>query len=164
MSGLFPTRIFLSTLPARGATKDGYDWGYDENDFYPRSPRGERLAFHVRAGGQFNISIHAPREGSDAPTLPVRRGRQISIHAPREGSDLEETEALQDIQISIHAPREGSDTRTIAAATPATNFYPRSPRGERREAPPLILILYNFYPRSPRGERPAACGRLTGSS
>ena len=33
-------------------------------------------------------------------------------------------------------------------------FYPRSPRGERRVPPFLILLYYNFYPRSPRGERP----------
>ena len=36
------------------------------------------------------ISIHAPREGSDAGAgrwLPL--AREISIHAPREGSDRE---------------------------------------------------------------------------
>ena len=78
--------------------------------FNPRSPDGERResAFgHLRAE---DISIHAPRMGSDtsAPTAPshgtnfnprspdgerlvwgwvVRWGRSISIHAPRMGSD-----------------------------------------------------------------------------
>ena len=34
----------------------------------------------------------------------------ISIHAPREGSDAETVHiAVPDVQISIHAPREGSD-------------------------------------------------------
>ena len=33
--------------------------------------------------------------------------------------------------ISIHAPREGSDTADRAAAASHTDFYPRSPRGER---------------------------------
>ena len=57
--------LFLSTLPARGAT----------------------------CGALLNqldilvISIHAPREGSD-PVLPASARRiAISIHAPREGSD-----------------------------------------------------------------------------
>ena len=79
------------------------------------------------------ISIHAPREGSDVQDYHKRlRAAQISIHAPREGSD-----ALPIVQtlfgnkflstlpargatglnkefvnmslISIHAPREGSD-------------------------------------------------------
>ena len=34
-------------------------------NFNPRSPRGERLAGAIRRAG-FAISIHAPREGSDA--------------------------------------------------------------------------------------------------
>ena len=35
-------------------------------DFYPRSPRGERReAFPSTYGGLYDISIHAPREGSD---------------------------------------------------------------------------------------------------
>ena len=38
------------------------------------------------------------------------------------------------LEISIHAPREGSDRRTAATPTLCTNFYPRSPRGERRPA------------------------------
>ena len=36
-------------------------------NFYPRSPRGERLADHARQYRQIIISIHAPREGSDGP-------------------------------------------------------------------------------------------------
>ena len=34
------------------------------------------------------ISIHAPREGSDGQLYPFVRGHVISIHAPREGSDI----------------------------------------------------------------------------
>ena len=79
-----------------------------------------------------HISIHAPREGSDAEryhasvatatfqsTLPVREATRtcvrpktthyISIHAPREGSDSGNQSSNQPIGISIHAPREGSD-------------------------------------------------------
>ena len=56
--------VFLSTLPARGAT-----------------------AFRVRSGAVRAISIHAPREGSDRADAPLLPADQISIHAPREGSD-----------------------------------------------------------------------------
>ena len=56
--------------------------------FYPRSPRGERHAIQgdlvVRAA---LISIHAPREGSDALSVGLFSVCTISIHAPREGSD-----------------------------------------------------------------------------
>ena len=60
------------------------------------------------------ISIHAPREGSDLNKLVSTSLRSISIHAPREGSDL--ALAGHDVigfVISIHAPREGSDRQTI---------------------------------------------------
>ena len=61
----FAVFVFLSTLPARGAT------------FCP-----SRLLW------EHWISIHAPREGSDVPQLTAPSGGwKISIHAPREGSD-----------------------------------------------------------------------------
>ncbi len=101
--------VFQSTLPVRGATS---------------GPLG--------AAAATNISIHAPRTGSDAlkppppapplpfqSTLPVRGAtkiflsrhtpRGISIHAPRTGSDRIESNAIQPAKrISIHAPRTGS--------------------------------------------------------
>ena len=55
---------FLSTLPARGATQ-----------------------CLVALDAQAEISIHAPREGSDYATHPAKHQELISIHAPREGSD-----------------------------------------------------------------------------
>ena len=100
---------FQSTLPARGATQ--------------------------RATGvtmQPEISIHAPRTGSDAAdavsststklfqsTLPARGATPvaahqrvallISIHAPRTGSDSILRLGVLRRVISIHAPRTGSD-------------------------------------------------------
>ena len=80
---------FQSTLPAGGATVD----------------------LSSATSATINISIHAPRGGSDA--LPACRvaGVQpdISIHAPRGGSDL------------LHEQPNGE----------SPDFNPRSPRGER---------------------------------
>ena len=147
--------LFLSTLPARGAT----------------------CLLAVSCSALWVISIHAPREGSDLVHhgLPVEHG--ISIHAPREGSDVEISfVVLVHLNISIHAPREGSDYRTAVYNTTAElflstlpargatrsgaerhqrrcNFYPRSPRGERRERRLILRFEKDFYPRSPRGER-----------
>ena len=56
-------------------------------NFYPRSPRGERRRHDLLADVQPVISIHAPREGSDLGAQEHQRLRPISIHAPREGSD-----------------------------------------------------------------------------
>ena len=101
------------------------------------------------------ISIHAPREGSDAvgwilsacrlkfqSTLPARGATfsrfyldgyySISIHAPREGSDGQRRGyRTHSRHISIHAPREGSDGSRWCCCVRGCDFNPRSPRGER---------------------------------
>ena len=110
-----PKTTFLSTLPARGATGQGWATRAD-----------------------INISIHAPREGSDTrPPYPCGASH-ISIHAPREGSDAEQYQAtFGEVVISIHAPREGSDwARGHLDDVEPGDFYPRSPRGER----PLMMM------------------------
>ena len=56
----------------------------------------------------------------------------ISIHAPREGSDAVPGTDAKMGTISIHAPREGSDSLVCSLLRRPLNFYPRSPRGERR--------------------------------
>ena len=58
---------------------------------------------------------------------------RISIHAPREGSDAIKDLKYSAAQISIHAPREGSDLLRPTLLPLPKYFYPRSPRGERRE-------------------------------
>ena len=123
------------------------------------------------------VSIHAPREGSDDgrasmclltlsfnPRSPRRERRAIpvysparscvSIHAPREGSDLCRPRLTAAIAVSIHAPREGSDYKSCNRCLMRVRFNPRSPRRER----PGTLADYagctGFNPRSPRRERP----------
>ena len=52
----------------------------------------------------------------------------ISIHAPREGSDALNGHFPLHLRISIHAPREGSDRGGDGdAGGDGMNFYPRSP-------------------------------------
>ena len=123
---------FLSTLPARGATGLLCPSARYDRHFYPRSPRGERRDPAELFEGQLRISIHAPREGSDARCGGRRpAGQTISIHAPREGSDDRRRQAGGRLGISIHAPREGSDCRRRRPTCWPPYFYPRSPRGER---------------------------------
>ena len=145
--------LFQSTLPARGATcrRDPPKYLQD-------------------------ISIHAPRTGSDntagrncvarcafQSTLPARGAtdfqsinvvwRRISIHAPRTGSDDNANLCTPYGEISIHAPRTGSDTRDVELRTTQSDFNPRSPHGERRDFRACSVRPGNFNPRSPHGER-----------
>ena len=56
-----------------------------------------------------NISIHAPRVGSDTGKITNTNRINISIHAPRVGSDTTLYTLIYYKAISIHAPRVGSD-------------------------------------------------------
>ena len=125
------------------------------------------------------ISIHAPREGSDmlqrlehwlkrkhfyprsprGERLPVLCAisckAMISIHAPREGSDLDlAVGGVYAHPISIHAPREGSDYCRAWSAAAGLRFLSTLPaRGATCPAAHGRRLWRYFYPRSPRGER-----------
>ncbi len=167
---------FLSTPSARRATRQGC-WYVDcrcisihalreEGDclfapmtfkilyFYPRPPRGGRPVHHRIDRVVIDISIHALREEGDG-----RRGALLVANG-----------------ISIHALREEGDPELHNSSYEKQYFYPRPPRGGRRQhchyqhrnAQISIHALreegddivqnklksrQHFYPRPPRGGR-----------
>ena len=79
-------------------------------DFYPRSPRGERPPLLSWVPVQFPISIHAPREGSDAAACNYSRNKSDFYPRSPRGERPRRRAITPGISpISIHAPREGSD-------------------------------------------------------
>ena len=42
---------------------------------------------------------------------------------------------------------------SVVSSAGTTDFYPRSPCGERPDCPSMTVLHCNFYPRSPCGER-----------
>ena len=103
------------------------------SNFYPRSPCGERLlCFGVPSRHQ-SISIHALLAESDQPHVFVGQGNGISIHALLAESDLGAIQPDAELYISIHALLAESDLNRPAPLASRTNFYPRSPCGERPE-------------------------------
>ena len=148
---------FQSTLPARGATHYHWQAALSQYHFNPRSPHGERPACGGVDIGLREISIHAPRTGSDAieaaddlvewafqSTLPARGatllegnpGKQKLFQStlPARGATAA-GRYRQTVRrhISIHAPRTGSDTLDTPAMEAYSDFNPRSPHGERRD-------------------------------
>ena len=74
------------------------------------------------------ISIHAAREGGDAPRSLGRCGYGISIHAAREGGDVDMAAGDTEVwEISIHAAREGGDGVAVKAEGFCDDFNPRRP-------------------------------------
>ena len=122
---------FQSTLPARGATRHFLNCKRTHRFQSTLPARGATVAGFA-AGKIAQISIHAPRTGSDH-TSKVTKGvsryfnprsphgerpaghsgcskkPDISIHAPRTGSDTRFVCIYTIVIISIHAPRTGSD-------------------------------------------------------
>ena len=122
-------------------------WSY----FNPRSPGGERLHRHARADIQQQISIHAPRVGSDdKPRHSTARDNRFQSTLPGWGatcgfsiksvscrlfqSTLPGWGATDFVRpqrhvshISIHAPRMGSDTTNRSHAPSATPFQSTLP-------------------------------------
>ena len=102
--------------------------------FYPRPPRGGRLAMSV---GFIPARIFLS-------TPSARRATACNVVQ------------IQLDKISIHALREEGDRIILIQYWPVSNFYPRPPRGGR-----LGLLRGpcrgsgDFYPRPPRGGRPA---------
>ena len=126
-------------------------------NFNPRSPCGERQTGKQAPALTLRFQSTLPVRGA---TQPVRLApgsvRGISIHAPRAGSDVwtEACAALNEL-ISIHAPRAGSDVGPEDASVPLDLFQSTLPvRGATMRSTGSPSPASNFNPRSPCGERP----------
>ena len=117
-------------------------------NFNPRSPCGERLIRYQPGVVQSEISIHAPRAGSDRNHFNPR-----SPCGERQAATPLKTVS---IKISIHAPRAGSDGTLVAAILQLVLFQSTLPvRGATLCVATRLQRHANFNPRSPCGERQA---------
>ena len=111
-----PHQRFLSTLSLRRATASMRAQQPTQQDFYPRSPCGERLCILHQLQRQLYISIHALLAESDqTQTQQHLISQAISIHALLAESDYPHTRR-HDVahRISIHALLAESDKDTTA--------------------------------------------------
>ena len=101
------------------------------------------------------ISIHALLAESDVATVGLNLVGQIflSTLSLRRATFSGDHGHIKG-DISIHALLAESDPPVTRRARNLSNFYPRSPCGERHNAGPLPTVCMDFYPRSPCGERP----------
>ena len=68
----------------------------------------------------------------------------ISIHAPRTGSDRITSLTSDCHTISIHAPRTGSDCEARTTSISGCYFNPRSPHGERLRLLDFVIHVCKF--------------------
>ena len=126
--------LFLSTLSLRRATLFFIVSGLFRNNFYPRSPCGERRMCHTIDRVRACISIHALLAESDPKQPKHQTQSQISIHALLAESDDQGANNQPKRQISIHALLAESDNANLRRHRGNDDFYPRSPCGERRKS------------------------------
>ena len=123
---------FLSTLSLRRATWSTPPCKRFPYNFYPRSPCGERRQLAQGSLQPHVISIHALLAESDWRMPLSYAACQLFL------STLSLRRATYDAVFSMEL---------------ATDFYPRSPCGERLGARCGAACVADFYPRSPCGER-----------
>ena len=84
----------------------------------------------------------------------------ISIHALREEGDIGFACVLERLLISIHALREEGDSAFTAKMSDSDDFYPRPPRGGRRDAvvPYRAFVHISIHALREEGDgRPQSC-------
>ena len=177
-----PGLIYFNPRSPHGERRDGEAAAAEWRYFNPRSPHGERRGIRERAAAPTEISIHAPRTGSDRifgdlqafamefqSTLPAR-GATLSGRTSRQKEKFQSTlpargaTALRWTPCPATAyfnPRSphGERRHTLSHADRRPYFNPRSPHGERRYSAAPSSKRTHFNPRSPHGERrEAKCG------
>ena len=105
-------------------------------DFYPRSPCGERLGNVVAALRMWNFYPRSPCGERPSKLAKTSRTENISIHALLAESDSVRPHTRQRDAISIHALLAESDNVACGDWHKLRDFYPRSPCGER----PAIVV------------------------
>ena len=159
---------FLSTLSLRRATKESPEGKTSVQNFYPRSPCGERQPLSCATGSMERISIHALLAESDVEpctmtvivtkflsTLSLRRATTaVSLICCRAlyfypRSPCGERPCMRRkrfclIRISIHALLAESDQFPWLSGIHCQHFYPRSPCGERQRKSCSILLTVRF--------------------
>ena len=171
-----PEQWFLSTPPSRVATSSFLIHTVLSQRFYPRHPRGWRPAeslsgtippcFYPRHPRGWRpravrvhqrrakVSIHATLAGGDDTRWFHDYIYHVSIHATLAGGDgFHRFAGKRQRLVSIHATLAGGDICTAPWPWPTSRFYPRHPRGWRRQWPKRLRASYRFYPRHPRGWR-----------
>ena len=147
--------VFLSTLSLRRATNLSMLYNAVKSYFYPRSPCGERPLTPARMSSRLPISIHALLAESDNSSYGALDGASISIHALLAESDWQ-AGAMQ-LPTAPFLSTLSLRRATAAALLLGKNYVKFLSTLSLRRATYSVIFkispLSNFYPRSPCGER-----------
>ena len=148
---------FLSTPSARRATLLKIEAKSQKRNFYPRPPRGGRQTKNQPfCPKKLFLSTPSARRATQIAQMNLLFEPFLSTPSARRATCSAAAEYLRCREISIHALREEGDRQRLQPQQGQRDFYPRPPRGGRRESSPVRYRKRYFYPRPPRGGRPFA--------
>ena len=141
------------------APRMGSDDGriYDMSEWYyfnPRPPHGERRMNKENMKWLIHFNPRPPHGERLAVPILVEYIKQISIHAPRMGSDIPASSKFSMIlRFQSTPPAWGATIALNGQFAFQKHFNPRPPHGERRRAPPIAIRNLPFQSTPPHGER-----------
>ena len=145
------TKLFQSTLPARGATNRCLR-NIARIEFQSTLPARGATAKQEGTSSDFTISIHAPRTGSDKSSTAHGGGspdfNPRSPHGERRFPGDPNGSAAE-FQSTL--PARGATVPASSAVSTTNYFNPRSPHGERprvRDAPTRAVVISIHAPRT----------------
>ena len=108
--------------------------------FNPRSPRRERQEIYAQGTDKDDISIHAPREGSDHPLTPEgATSNHFNPRSPRrERLGIKSKHSIS-AEFQSTLPAKGATDFRLLSLRRFTYFNPRSPRRERHVKHSFLL-------------------------
>ena len=149
------TRSYFYPRPLRGGRRKHAAHGSADTDFYPRPLRGGRPFNRRQRAGHNPLFLSTPSARRATPSCPLRcpcRSAFLSTPSARRATCNAWSHGVA-IGISIHALCEEGDHLGGGRKPRPADFYPRPPRGGRRQSAGCPHRTDDFYPRPPRGGR-----------
>ena len=119
-------------------------------DFYPRSPRGERPGCPVWLWPKPQFLSTLPAWGATGTLATGITVKAFLSTLPAWGATLCRPEVSASPQFLSTLPAWGATIQVIQDNLGLTDFYPRSPRGERQQKQTKIIIFFVRYRQSSR--------------
>ena len=150
---------FLKRISIHALREEGDDalFCHDctEDYFYPRPPRGGRLPRSTLLSKPDTYFYPRPPRGGRRILLRARsrHGRFLSTPSARRATHQTVQPDVGAIQFLSTPSARRATVGMPQHVGMQRNFYPRPPRGGRRDDAATVAEVDNFYPRPPRGGR-----------
>ena len=144
MSSMISAASYFYPRPPRGGRPSAPDRAAPSSDFYPRPPRGgRRVNPYSGLAGFLFLSTPSARRATKRRALEGAAVLFLSTPSARRATSDRPPERRASM-ISIHALREEGDATRAEPRKRKDDFYPRPPRGGRRQSLKFFAVRQRF--------------------